>query len=192
MGQTRFLGGPSILLLFLFLLPGDHATSTAEPQYLVLVPFLIHTETTEKICVQLNHLNESVTLKITLEYGGRNESLIRDVLVTTPDDFQCIPFTIPKWDSLTDSPVVLLTVSVKGATLSFWSRKTVLVQNLDSLVFVQTDKPIYKPGQDGNKLMERKLERKGCCVFSKLYGHVPEVYSPDVSPTSMAGILRGY
>uniref|UniRef100_A0A803TU97 Uncharacterized protein n=1 Tax=Anolis carolinensis TaxID=28377 RepID=A0A803TU97_ANOCA len=109
-------------------------------QYLVLVPFLIHTETTEKICVQLNHLNESVTLKITLEYGGRNKSLIRDVLVAKTDHFQ--------WNRPTDSPVVLLTVSVKGDTLSFWSRKTVLVQNLDNLVFVQTDKPIYKPGQE--------------------------------------------
>uniref|UniRef100_G1KUD5 Alpha-2-macroglobulin n=1 Tax=Anolis carolinensis TaxID=28377 RepID=G1KUD5_ANOCA len=148
MGQSWFLGGPSILLLFLFLLPGDHATSSAEPQYLVLVPFLIHTETTEKICVQLNHLNESVTLKITLEYGGRNKSLIRDVLVAKTDHFQCIPFMIRRWNRPTDSPVVLLTVSVKGDTLSFWSRKTVLVQNLDNLVFVQTDKPIYKPGQE--------------------------------------------
>uniref|UniRef100_A0A803TTX6 Alpha-2-macroglobulin n=1 Tax=Anolis carolinensis TaxID=28377 RepID=A0A803TTX6_ANOCA len=119
-------------------------------QYLVLVPFLIHTETTEKICVQLNHLNESVTLKITLEYGGRNKSLIRDVLVAKTDHFQCIPFMvrIRRWNRPTDSPVVLLTVSVKGDTLSFWSRKTVLVQNLDNLVFVQTDKPIYKPGQE--------------------------------------------
>uniref|UniRef100_A0A803TU34 Ig-like domain-containing protein n=1 Tax=Anolis carolinensis TaxID=28377 RepID=A0A803TU34_ANOCA len=28
-------------------------------------------------------------------------------------------------------------------------------------------------------------------MFSGLYGHVPEAFSPDVSPTSMAGILRG-
>ncbi|XP_067321176.1 alpha-2-macroglobulin-like [Anolis sagrei] len=148
MGQSQFLGGLSILLLCLFFLPGDHATSPAEPQYLVLVPFVIHTETSEKICVQLSHLSEPVTLKITLEYGGRNESLIRDALITTPDDFQCIPFMIPRWSSPTNSPVVLLTVSVKGDTLSFWSRKEVLVKNLDSLVFVQTDKPIYKPEQE--------------------------------------------
>ncbi|XP_062832294.1 protein TBATA isoform X1 [Anolis carolinensis] len=31
----------------------------------------------------------------------------------------------------------------------------------------------------------------GCCEFSGLYGHVPEAFFPDVSPTSMAGILRG-
>uniref|UniRef100_A0A803TRB9 WH1 domain-containing protein n=1 Tax=Anolis carolinensis TaxID=28377 RepID=A0A803TRB9_ANOCA len=34
-------------------------------------------------------------------------------------------------------------------------------------------------------------ESQDCCVFSGLSGHVPEVFSPDVSPTSMAGILRG-
>uniref|UniRef100_A0A803TPM2 Thymus, brain and testes associated n=1 Tax=Anolis carolinensis TaxID=28377 RepID=A0A803TPM2_ANOCA len=31
----------------------------------------------------------------------------------------------------------------------------------------------------------------GCCEFSGLYGHVSEAFFPDVSPTSMAGILRG-
>ncbi|XP_042310156.1 alpha-2-macroglobulin-like [Sceloporus undulatus] len=147
MGQSWFLGGPSIFLLLLFLLPGSTSASTAEPQYVVLVPSLIHTEITEKICVQLSHLNESVTLSITLDYGGHNESLVRTV-VTKTDDFQCIPFMIPTGNSTTNSPVVLLTVSVKGETLSFWSRKRVLVKNMDSLVFVQTDKPIYKPGQE--------------------------------------------
>jgi len=38
---------------------------------------------------------------------------------------------------------------LKGATLQFTSRKSVLVKNPESLVFVQTDKPIYKPGQTG-------------------------------------------
>uniref|UniRef100_A0A803TRM7 Inositol 1,4,5-trisphosphate/ryanodine receptor domain-containing protein n=1 Tax=Anolis carolinensis TaxID=28377 RepID=A0A803TRM7_ANOCA len=33
-------------------------------------------------------------------------------------------------------------------------------------------------------------ESQGCCVFFGLYDHVPEVFSPDVLPTSMAGILR--
>ncbi|XP_062830451.1 mitochondrial import inner membrane translocase subunit Tim10 B isoform X2 [Anolis carolinensis] len=32
---------------------------------------------------------------------------------------------------------------------------------------------------------------QGCCVSFGLCGHVPEAFSPDVSPTSMAGILRG-
>uniref|UniRef100_A0A803SWG2 Uncharacterized protein n=1 Tax=Anolis carolinensis TaxID=28377 RepID=A0A803SWG2_ANOCA len=34
-------------------------------------------------------------------------------------------------------------------------------------------------------------ESQGCCMSFGLCGHVPEAFSPDVSPTSMAGILRG-
>uniref|UniRef100_A0A8B9N8T5 Alpha-2-macroglobulin n=1 Tax=Accipiter nisus TaxID=211598 RepID=A0A8B9N8T5_9AVES len=107
------------------------------PQYMVLLPFLIHTDSPEKVCVQLTHLNESVTLSATLEYQGENRSLIDDVVSET-DLFTCIPFS---------SPVTFITVTVKGATLQFRSRKSVLVKNSESLVFVQTDKPIYKPGQ---------------------------------------------
>ncbi|EMP39673.1 Alpha-2-macroglobulin [Chelonia mydas] len=110
---------------------------------MVLVPFLIHTNVPEKVCIQLTHLNESVTLSATLEYAGANRSLIADV-VSEKDVFKCIPFTVPKSSS---SSAAFLTVLVKGPTLEFRSRKSVLVKNSESLVFVQTDKPIYKPGQ---------------------------------------------
>ncbi|CAM5081937.1 unnamed protein product [Eretmochelys imbricata] len=142
MGKDRLPGGPNIFLLLLFLLPGD-TSPTTEPQYMVLVPFLIHTNVPEKVCIQLTHLNESVTLSATLEYAGANRSLIADV-VSEKDVFKCIPFTLPKSNS---SAAAFLTVLVKGPTLEFRSQKSVLVKNSKSLVFVQTDKPIYKPGQ---------------------------------------------
>ncbi|XP_074858372.1 alpha-2-macroglobulin-like isoform X2 [Carettochelys insculpta] len=142
MGKDRLPGGRSIFLLLLFFLLGN-TSPTTEPQYLVLVPFLIHTNVSERICVQLTHLNESVTLSATLEHAGENRSLIAD-MVAEKDVFKCVPFTVPKASGL---PIAFLTVLVKGPTLKFRSRKSVLVKDTESLVFVQTDKPIYKPGQ---------------------------------------------
>ncbi|NWT28568.1 A2MG protein, partial [Cardinalis cardinalis] len=112
--------------------------------YLVLVPYLIHTDSQEKVCIQLTHLNESVTLSATLEDPLGNGSLIDDV-VAEKDMFTCIPFSLPK--ARPPLPFVVLSVTVKGATLQYNSRKLLVVQNSESLVFIQTDKPIYKPGQ---------------------------------------------
>uniref|UniRef100_A0A8C8VQ48 Alpha-2-macroglobulin n=1 Tax=Pelusios castaneus TaxID=367368 RepID=A0A8C8VQ48_9SAUR len=135
------------------------AADTPDRQrYMVLVPFLIHTKVPEKICIQLTHLNESVTLSATLEYAGENRSLIADV-VSEKDTFKCFSFTVPMSSS---QKAAFLTVLVKGPTLTFRSRKSVLVKNSESLVFVQTDKPIYKPGQTGtgNRLCNYIQSRK--------------------------------
>ena len=59
----------------------------------MLLPFLILTDSPEKICVLLTHLNESVTLNAAIEYQGENRSLIDDV-VSEKDLFTCIPFTV--------------------------------------------------------------------------------------------------
>uniref|UniRef100_A0A8C9L1L0 Alpha-2-macroglobulin-like n=1 Tax=Serinus canaria TaxID=9135 RepID=A0A8C9L1L0_SERCA len=130
-----------LLPLWLLLLSPPAPLTSVPRQYMVLVPYLIHTDSQEKVCIQLTHLNESVSLSATVEDLWGNSSLIDDV-VSEKDVFTCIPFS-PRLPL----PFVFLTVTVKGATLQFSSRKLLAVQNSESLVFIQTDKPIYKPGQ---------------------------------------------
>uniref|UniRef100_M3YMW4 Alpha-2-macroglobulin n=1 Tax=Mustela putorius furo TaxID=9669 RepID=M3YMW4_MUSPF len=132
-----------VLILFLLLLPRD-ASTASKPQYLVLVPSQLYVGVPEKACVMLNHLNETVTLNIILEYGMQTRTLLADV-VTEKNSFYCSPFTVSRtpWDT----EAWLITVEVKGPTQQFIKRKTVHIMKVNSLVFVQTDKPIYKPGQ---------------------------------------------
>nr|XP_020143340.1 alpha-2-macroglobulin-like [Microcebus murinus] len=133
----------SLVLLLLVLLPTE-ASGSAKPHYMVLVPSLLHTETPEKGCVLLSYLNETVTVRASLESLRGNRSLFTD-LVAEKDLFHCVSFTIPR--SSSSQEVMFLTVQVKGSTQQFSSRTTVMVKNKESLVFVQTDKPIYKPKQ---------------------------------------------
>ncbi|XP_071466493.1 alpha-2-macroglobulin isoform X2 [Marmota flaviventris] len=134
---------PSLVLLFLIRLPTD-ASISGKPQYMVLVPSLLHSGTSEKACVLLSNLNETVTVSVSLEALRENRSLFTD-LVAQKDLFHCISFTVPQ--SSSSEQVMFLTVQVKGSTQEFRRRNTVVVKNQESLVFVQTDKPIYKPGQ---------------------------------------------
>ncbi|XP_008057624.1 alpha-2-macroglobulin [Carlito syrichta] len=143
MGKNKLLH-PSLVLLLLVLLPTD-ASVSGKPQYMVLVPSLIHTGTPEKGCVLLSYLNETVTVSASLESLMENRSLFTD-LVAEKDLFHCVSFTVPR--SPSNKEVMFLTVRVKGSTQEFMKRTTVLIKNEESLVFVQTDKSIYKPGQE--------------------------------------------
>ncbi|XP_054447414.1 pregnancy zone protein-like [Pteronotus mesoamericanus] len=138
--RGRELPNP-VWILLLLLLPRD-ASATSKPQYLVVVPSQLYSGVPEKACVMLNHLNETVTLDIILEYGIHNKSLLSD-LVTEKNSFYCSPFTIPELPTSS----VFITVKVKGPTQEFKKRKAMEVMKVESLVFVQTDKPTYKPGQ---------------------------------------------
>uniref|UniRef100_A0A6I8MYP0 Alpha-2-macroglobulin n=1 Tax=Ornithorhynchus anatinus TaxID=9258 RepID=A0A6I8MYP0_ORNAN len=132
---------PLSLLIALLFLP-------LVEQYMLLISSLLHAEVPEKACILLSHLNETVTLSAVLEYGTENRSLVAnlvDDLVANKDTFHCSPFTLPS--SPVSETVAFLSVRVKGPTQEFRKRKAVLVRNMQSLVFVQTDKPIYKPGQ---------------------------------------------
>ncbi|XP_045146453.1 alpha-2-macroglobulin isoform X2 [Echinops telfairi] len=134
---------PSLILLLVVLLP----KVSGNPQYMVLVPSLLHTETPEKGCLLLKHLNETVTVSASLESVRGNRSLFTDLTVEK-DLFHCISFTIPK--STANEEIMFLSVQIKGPTHEFKKRTRVAVKNEDSLVFMQTDKPIYKPGQTVN------------------------------------------
>lgn len=143
MVKNKLFHSSCILLQLVFLL--IDASVSGKPQYMVLVPSLLHTETPEKGCLLLSHLNETVTVSASLEFLRKNESLFTD-LVAEKDLFHCVSFTIPR-SSLNEETTMFLTVQVKGPTQEFKRRTTVAVKNQESLVFVQTDKPIYKPEQ---------------------------------------------
>lgn len=133
---------PPLLLLLLLLLP-TNASAPQKPIYMVMVPSLLHAGTPEKGCLLFNHLNETVTVKVSMESVRGNQSLFTD-LVVDKDLFHCASFIVPQSSS---NEVMFLTVQVKGPTHEFRRRSTVLIKTKESLVFAQTDKPIYKPGQ---------------------------------------------
>ncbi|KAM9073574.1 pregnancy zone protein-like [Megaptera novaeangliae] len=129
-----------VLILLSLLLPRD-ASATSKPQYLVLVPSQLYAGVTEKACVVLNHLNETVELTVTLEYEMQSRNLLTDL--EAKHSFYCSSFMIPE----SSSSSAFITVQVKGSTQHFIKRKPMHITKVESLVFVQTDKPIYKPGQ---------------------------------------------
>ncbi|EQB79006.1 Alpha-2-macroglobulin precursor-like protein [Camelus ferus] len=110
-------------------------------QYLVVVPSQLYAGVPEKACVMLNHLNETVALTVTLEYETQSIDLLTDL--EAKNSFYCRSFTIPELSSSS----AFIIVQVKGPTQQFLKRKLMPVTKAESLSFVQTDKPIYKPGQ---------------------------------------------
>lgn len=67
-------------------------------QYLVLVPSQLYAGVPEKACVVLNHLNETVTLTITLEYESQGMNLLTDT--QAKNAFYCSTFmvSVAPWD----------------------------------------------------------------------------------------------
>ncbi|XP_029141491.1 alpha-1-macroglobulin-like, partial [Protobothrops mucrosquamatus] len=116
-------------------------------QYVVLVPSTIHMETSENFCIQMNHLKETLTLTIFLEYGSQN-LILNQVTVEEKDGFRCVPFQIPRWSNISPPSEAILVLRANGLTQNFWSRKKVQIEQAKDLLFIQTDKPIYKPKQE--------------------------------------------
>ncbi|XP_026723502.1 ovostatin-like [Athene cunicularia] len=119
------------------------ATVSSEPQYVLLVPTVVRSDSPQTACVQLHSLSEPLSLSIVLEYGSVQKTLFEE-FVTKNDSFKCCEFKVPP---ATSDPLAFISFSAKGATANITERRSVAIQNVDNAVFIQTDKPIYKPGQ---------------------------------------------
>ncbi|KAG8127377.1 hypothetical protein E2320_014334, partial [Naja naja] len=89
------------------------------------------------------HLNETVTLRITIEFESKNITLTEVDMVAGKDIFQCVSFQLPKlnrssssspsylprFSLSTDFPKVLLRVVLKGETLNVMQQELVTIRN---------------------------------------------------------------
>ncbi|NXU42737.1 OVOS protein, partial [Drymodes brunneopygia] len=147
------------------------AAKEPEPQYVLMVPAVLQNDSPGQVCLQFLNLNETVSARVILEYTSVNSTIFKKTM-TASSGLQCFNFKIPPVHS---APLAFISFSAKGTTVSLEERRSVMIWNTGSIVFVQTDKPIYKPGQtvrfrvvalDSNfKLVQEKVSDHLCSFF---------------------------
>ncbi|XP_041317857.1 ovostatin-like [Pyrgilauda ruficollis] len=116
---------------------------SSETQYVLLLPSVVRSDAPQTACVQLHNLSEPLSMSVVLEYGSVQRTLFEEP-VTDNNFFKCGEFKVPP---ATSDPLAFVSFSAKGATVDLAERRSVAIQNVDGAVLVQTDKPLYKPGQ---------------------------------------------
>ncbi|XP_066120212.1 ovostatin homolog 2-like [Saccopteryx bilineata] len=116
----------------------------SEPQYILWVSSVMKSHSTGKACLHLLNLNESVSLSIVLEYDEFNTTIFEQ-FVKEESFYACADFKVSQKSS---KELAFLTLLAKGATLEIFEKRSIALISEETVTFVQTDKPIYKPGEN--------------------------------------------
>uniref|UniRef100_A0A4W5KCI5 Alpha-2-macroglobulin-like n=1 Tax=Hucho hucho TaxID=62062 RepID=A0A4W5KCI5_9TELE len=118
---------------------------TPRPVYMVAIPAVIQAGSEAKLCASLLQPNETLVMTISLMADGQNKRLLHE---SSDQEFhRCFQFQAPHVKS---DKVQNFKVEVRGATFLSTEERRVLIKPYSPMTFIQTDKPIYNPGQTGN------------------------------------------
>ncbi|XP_033078778.1 alpha-2-macroglobulin-like protein 1 isoform X1 [Trachypithecus francoisi] len=115
------------------------------PNYLVTLPAQLNFPSIQKVCLDLSPGYCDVKFTVTLETKDKIQKLLEHSGLKTRH-LHCISFLVPPPAGGTEE-VATIRVSGVGNNINFEEKKKVLIQRRGSGTFVQTDKPIYTPGQ---------------------------------------------
>nr|XP_002712818.1 ovostatin homolog 2 [Oryctolagus cuniculus] len=116
----------------------------SEPQYILWLSSVMQSYSIEKACLHLLNLNESIALSVVLEHDGSNTTILEQS-VEESNFYACADFKVSQRSS---EQLAFVTLLAKGETLTISERRSVAITSQETIAFIQTDKPIYKPGDD--------------------------------------------
>ncbi|TRY74304.1 hypothetical protein DNTS_002941, partial [Danionella cerebrum] len=124
--------------------PANGASSG--PLFMVTFPSVIQSGSESKLCASLLKPNESLTLTVSLfDDKGSTSQLVQQ---NSRSEFhRCFSFQAPRVDG--DS-IQKLRVDVQGRAFKMTEERKVMFRFYQPSTFIQTDKPLYNPGQTVN------------------------------------------
>ncbi|XP_028825882.1 alpha-2-macroglobulin-like protein 1 [Denticeps clupeoides] len=133
-----------VLLVLALRLQAACSTNIHGPVYLVTVPSTVFGGSTETLCITLLVPEGPVSAEVLLENpsGFSNTSLLEQSV--SQNFYKCLPFQVP---DVRKDTVFKLHVTVICLDKVYKNSTQFLVTPSPRLTFIETDKPLYKPGQ---------------------------------------------
>ncbi|NXC07098.1 A2ML1 protein, partial [Orthonyx spaldingii] len=114
--------------------------------YAVAIPSQLNYPFSETVCLQLSREQAvPIHVSVTLQSRAGNETLISHSISQLPF-FHCTSFQVPPPVGNPDE-VAFVVITVVEANSEFQKKQKILIKHADKKTFIQTDKPVYKPGQ---------------------------------------------
>ncbi|PKK22298.1 alpha-2-macroglobulin-like protein 1, transcript variant X2 [Columba livia] len=114
--------------------------------YAVAIPSQLYYPFSETVCLQLSRKQAvPIHVTVTLQSRAGNETLITQS-ISQLTFFHCTRFQVPPPVGNPDE-VAFIVIAVLEASSDFQKKQKVLIKHADKKTFIQTDKPVYKPGQ---------------------------------------------
>uniref|UniRef100_A0A8C8CY50 Alpha-2-macroglobulin-like n=1 Tax=Oncorhynchus tshawytscha TaxID=74940 RepID=A0A8C8CY50_ONCTS len=147
---------------------------TPRPVYMVAIPAVIQAGSEAKLCASLLQPNETLVMTISLIANEQNKILLQE---SSDQEFhRCFQFQAPHVES---DEVQHFKVKVQGETFLSTEEKKVMIKPYSPMTFVQTDKPIYNPGQTGRFTQDQnRTIRIGQWVKTTSSGNILQLSHP--------------
>ncbi|XP_056612289.1 alpha-2-macroglobulin-like isoform X1 [Triplophysa dalaica] len=129
------------LLLFCLLSVSVNGHTSA-PSFMVTFPAVIQSGSEAKLCASLLKPNESLIMNIYVVNDLKNTLLLQEKI--DKEFHRCFDFQAPL---VVEDSVQKIKVEVKGESFQMTEERKVMFRHYNPLTFIQTDKPIYIPGQ---------------------------------------------
>uniref|UniRef100_A0A8C9XK52 Alpha-2-macroglobulin-like n=1 Tax=Sander lucioperca TaxID=283035 RepID=A0A8C9XK52_SANLU len=116
--------------------------AVAGPQYMVAIPAILESGAETKFCASLLQPSETLEMSVTLMSQEKNTILLKKS--SSKEFHTCTEFKVPL---VQDEMVQNFVVEVRGNTFYSKEVRKVKIKVYRPMTFIQTEKPIYLPGQ---------------------------------------------